>query len=78
MLSVVPTPIGNRQDITLRAIEVLRAADLVAADGRLDAADQVQVFAEHRRRVAAVAADPAVAGHGAAETTGTALTAVRG
>lgn len=32
MLSVIPTPIGNRQDITLRAVEVLRAADLVAAE----------------------------------------------
>lgn len=32
MLSVIPTPIGNRQDITLRAVEVLRAADLIAAE----------------------------------------------
>lgn len=32
MLTVVPTPIGNRQDITLRAVEALREADVVAAE----------------------------------------------
>lgn len=32
MLTVVPTPIGNLQDITLRAIEALRGAEIVAAE----------------------------------------------
>ena len=36
MLSVVPTPIGNRQDITLRAVEALRAAELARAAGRAE------------------------------------------
>lgn len=32
LLSLVPTPVGNLGDVTARALEVLRAADVVAAE----------------------------------------------
>ena len=59
MLHVVPTPIGNLGDITMRAIDVLNAADLIACEDtrtsrklldRYDIATPTTSFHEHNAR----------------------------
>lgn len=47
-LFIVPTPVGNLEDITLRAIQVLREADLILAEDTRTSSVLLQHFDIHR------------------------------
>ena len=48
MLYLVPTPIGNRRDMTLRALDVLRKADVIACEDTRHSAVLLESYAIHR------------------------------
>ena len=48
MLYLVPTPIGNRRDMTLRALDVLRTADVIACEDTRHSSPLLESYAIHR------------------------------
>ena len=51
-LTIVPTPVGNLADITLRSLDVLRAADLILAEDTRTSAVLLRHYEIHGRLVA--------------------------
>ena len=48
MLTIVPTPVGNLEDITMRALRVLREADLILAEDTRTSGLLLKHFDIHR------------------------------
>src|SRR4051812_20753915 len=51
-LILVPTPIGNLQDISLRAIEVLKQADIILAEDTRTTSNLLRHFSIDKKTVA--------------------------
>lgn len=62
-LYIVATPIGNRQDITERAIHVLKTVDLIAAEDTRHARPFLELLGVHTKLVAFHAHNEAILAH---------------